>query len=84
MLVSCSLRCCASCPDESILLTVLDEALLLMENSNRRTLILWSAGGMLFSSVALVLSLLGFFSKMASLSFVIAYVSFFEIGLGPM
>ena len=59
-------------------------ALLLMENTNRRTLILWSAGGMLISSIALVLSLLGYFSKMASLFFVIAYVSFFEIGLGPM
>ena len=59
-------------------------ALLLMENTNRRTLILWSAGGMLISSIALVLCLLGFFSKVASLLFVIAYVSFFEIGLGPM
>ncbi|KAL7538806.1 hypothetical protein ACHAXR_008809 [Thalassiosira sp. AJA248-18] len=59
-------------------------ALLLMENSNRRTLILWSAGGMLFSSVALVLCLLGFFSKMASLFFVVTFVSFFEIGLGPI
>jgi len=59
-------------------------ALLLMENSNRRTLILWSAGGMLISSIALVLCLLGFFSKMASLFFVITYVSFFEIGLGPI
>ncbi|KAL7551100.1 hypothetical protein ACHAWF_014335 [Thalassiosira exigua] len=59
-------------------------ALLLMENSNRRTLILWSSGGMLISSIALVLCLLGYFSSMASLFFVIAYVSFFEIGLGPI
>ena len=59
-------------------------ALVLMENSNRRTLILWSAGGMFISCVALVLSLLGVFDKMASLCFVITYVCFFEIGLGPM
>ena len=59
-------------------------ALLLMESTNRRTLILWSAGGMFISAIALVLCLLGFFSSMASLFFVIAYVSFFEIGLGPM
>ena len=60
-------------------------ALLLMENTNRRTLILWSAGGMFISSVMLVVCLLGYFSsKMASLFFVIAFVSFFEIGLGPI
>lgn len=59
-------------------------ALLLMENSNRRTLILWSAGGMLVSSIALVLCLLGFITKMASLFFVMTYVTFFEIGLGPI
>ncbi|KAL7521252.1 hypothetical protein ACHAWX_007573 [Stephanocyclus meneghinianus] len=59
-------------------------ALLLMEKSNRRTLILWSAGGMLVSSVALVFCLLGYFNKMLSLCFVIGYVSFFEIGLGEL
>jgi SP family facilitated glucose transporter-like MFS transporter 3 len=59
-------------------------ALILMENSNRRTLLLWSAAGMLVSSVALVICLLGYFSKISSLFWVIAYVSFFEIGLGPM
>jgi len=59
-------------------------ALLLMENSNRRTLILWSAGGMFVSSIALVLCLLGYLTKIASLFFVITYVIFFEIGLGPI
>lgn len=59
-------------------------ALRLMENANRRTLILWSAGGMFVSSVALVLCLLGYFNKLATLLFVLAYVTFFEIGLGPM
>ncbi|KAL3827197.1 hypothetical protein ACHAXA_006752 [Cyclostephanos tholiformis] len=59
-------------------------ALRLMENTNRRTLLLWSAGGMLVSSIALVICLLGYFSKFSSLFWVIAYVSFFEIGLGPI
>lgn len=59
-------------------------ALLLMENSNRRTLILWSAGGMLVSSIGLVLCLLGIFKGLASLLFVMSFVSFFEIGLGPI
>ena len=59
-------------------------ALLLMENTKRRILILCSAGGMFVSSVMLVVCLLGYFSKMASLVFVIVFVVFFEIGLGPM
>jgi SP family facilitated glucose transporter-like MFS transporter 3 len=59
-------------------------ALLLMEDSNRRTLILWSAGGMFVSSVALVLCLLGYFTRILSLCFVISFVSFFEIGLGKL
>ena len=59
-------------------------ALLLMENTNRRTLILWSAGGMLISSVALIICLLGFFSKLSSVFWVISFVSFFGIGLGPI
>ena len=53
-------------------------ALLLMENTNRRKLILWSATGMLISC------LLGFFSKISSVFWVILFVSFFEIGLGPV
>jgi len=59
-------------------------ALFLMESSNRRTLILWSAGGMLVSCIGLVVCLLGYFDKMASLFFVVTFVSFFEIGLGPI
>ena len=59
-------------------------ALLLMENTNRRTLILVSAGGMLLSSVCFVLCLLGLIGKAFSVVFVITYVSFFEFGLGPM
>lgn len=59
-------------------------ALLLMENTNRRILILWSATGMLISSVALTICLLGFFSNLSSVFWVILFVSFFEIGLGPV
>lgn len=59
-------------------------ALLLMETTNRRTLLNWSAWGMLGSSIALVFCLLGYFSKICSVLFVISYVSFFEIGLGPV
>ena len=59
-------------------------ALLLMENTNRRTLILWSSGGMFVCSVMLVVCLLGYLNKVSSLFFVMAFVSFFEIGLGPM
>ena len=50
-------------------------ALLLMENTNRRKLILWSAIGMLISCLL---------SKISSVFWVILFVSFFEIGLGPV
>jgi len=59
-------------------------ALLLMDSFGRRTLILWSTGGMLLSCVILVLSLLNYFSKMTALIAVNMYVTFFEIGLGPI
>ena len=55
-----------------------------METTNRRTLLNWSAWGMLGSSIALVFCLLGYLSKICSVLFVISYVSFFEIGLGPV
>mmetsp|Transcript_13997 Transcript_13997/g.25314 ORF Transcript_13997/g.25314 Transcript_13997/m.25314 type:complete len:698 (+) Transcript_13997:90-2183(+) len=59
-------------------------ALLLMDRCGRRTLIMWSSAGMFLSCVVIVLSLLGYFSKMVALGAVAAYVSFFEIGLGPI
>ena len=59
-------------------------ALLLMDSCGRKTLILWSSGGMFISCVAIVLSLLGYFNNMVALGGVNAYVSFFEIGLGPI
>ena len=59
-------------------------ALLLMDATGRRTLILWSSGGMIISCVVLVLSLLHYLSNVAALVAVNLYVTFFEIGLGPI
>ena len=59
-------------------------ALLLMDSCGRRTLILWSSGGMFICCIFLVLSLLNYFNHMVALIAVNAYVSFFEIGLGPI
>jgi SP family facilitated glucose transporter-like MFS transporter 3 len=59
-------------------------ALLLMDKCGRKTLLLWSSGGMFLSCVLIVLSLLGYFSKIWALIAVVLYVSFFEIGLGPI
>jgi SP family facilitated glucose transporter-like MFS transporter 3 len=59
-------------------------ALLLMDSCGRKTLILWSSGGMFLSCIVIVLSLLGHFSNILALVAVNAYVFFFEIGLGPI
>lgn len=59
-------------------------ALLLMDSCGRRTLILYSSGGMFVCCVVIVLSLLGYFQNIIALVAVNAYVSFFEIGLGPI
>ena len=59
-------------------------ALLLMDRCGRRTLIMLSAAGMFASCIVIVLALLGYFSKMVALGAVASYVSFFEIGLGPI
>ena len=59
-------------------------ALLLMDRCGRKSLILWSSGGMFLSCVLIVLSLLGFFSNILALIAVNIYVCFFEIGLGPI
>ena len=59
-------------------------AMLLMDSTGRRTLILWSSGGMFFSCIFIVLSLLGYFGNMAALVAVNAYIIFFEIGMGPI
>lgn len=59
-------------------------ALLLMDKCGRKTLIMWSCGGMFFSCVVIVLSLKGYLDKMVALVAVASYVCFFEIGLGPI
>jgi SP family facilitated glucose transporter-like MFS transporter 3 len=60
-------------------------ALLLMDTSARRDLILWSAGGMLVSTVLLTVILLGYLGlKWVAILAVMSYVAFFEIGLGPI
>lgn len=59
-------------------------ALLLMDRCGRKTLILWSSAGMFLSCVVIVLSLLGYFGNILALVAVNVYVSFFEIGLGPI
>ena len=58
--------------------------LFLMDRCGRRTLILWSSGGMFFSCIIIVLSLLGYLSNMLALVAVNFYVIFFEFGLGPI
>lgn len=59
-------------------------ALKLMDRSNRVTLLLWSSGGMLISTVFITVSLLGLAPNYVALVGVMAFVSFFEIGLGPI
>ena len=59
-------------------------ALLLMDSCGRKSLILWSSGGMFISCVVIVLTLLGYFQTILALVFVNVYVTFFEIGLGPI
>jgi SP family facilitated glucose transporter-like MFS transporter 3 len=60
-------------------------ALILMDNTERRTLIILSSGGMLVSTVIFTLSLLGYMSySFVAMGAVMSYVAFFEIGLGPI
>jgi len=59
-------------------------AMLLMDSVGRRTLILISSGGMFFCCILIVMALKGFFSHMMAVVAVNAYVTFFELGLGPI
>merc|ERR1712238_4493 len=55
-----------------------------MDSFGRRTLILWSTGGILISTICIMFALLGILNKDIALIAVNAYVFFFEIGLGPI
>jgi MFS transporter, SP family, solute carrier family 2 (facilitated glucose transporter), member 3 len=59
-------------------------ALKLMDTTNRRTLILISAGGMAISTIFIIAALLHIVPNIVALVAVMAFVSFFEIGLGPI
>lgn len=58
--------------------------LFLMDRLGRRTLILWSSGGMFLSCVAIILSLRGVLSNTVALVAVNAYVAFFEVRNKPL
>ncbi|KAK1940189.1 Solute carrier family 2 [Phytophthora citrophthora] len=61
-------------------------ALVLMDTAGRRPLLIYSAIGMIFSSIVLTLGLMNAlpFASMASVGGVMCFVWFFEIGLGPI
>ena len=59
-------------------------ALKLMDTTNRRTLILISAGGMAISTLFIIAALLHVVPNFLALLAVMAFVTFFEIGLGPI
>lgn len=59
-------------------------ALLLMDSCGRRTLLLWSSGVMFICCIVMVFSLLGYLPSWVALCAIGLYVTFFEIGLGPV
>jgi SP family facilitated glucose transporter-like MFS transporter 3 len=56
----------------------------MMDRCGRKTLLLWSSGGMFLSCLVIVAALLGYLGKIWALFAVCSYVSFFEFGLGPI
>lgn len=59
-------------------------AMLLMDSWGRRTLLLISAGGMFLSCAIIVSALIGIVNNLYALVAVNLYVTFFELGLGPI
>ncbi|KAJ8605323.1 hypothetical protein CTAYLR_002360 [Chrysophaeum taylorii] len=59
-------------------------AIIMMDSCGRKTLLAWSSGGMLACVLLITLALVGAIPKIAALVSVMLYVSFFEIGLGPI
>ena len=55
-----------------------------MDGTARRTLLLVSSGGMLVSTAFIIVGLQGWLSSWVALLGVMLFVSFFEIGLGPI
>ena len=55
-----------------------------MDSHDRKTLMLWSSGGMFVACITIVLSQLGNFSNITALVAVNAFVTFYEIGLGAI
>jgi MFS transporter, SP family, solute carrier family 2 (facilitated glucose transporter), member 3 len=53
--------------------------LFMMDSYGRKTLILWSSGGMFLSCIVIVLSLLGYLNHVVALIAVNSYVAFFEV-----
>ncbi len=68
----------------------------LMDNVGRRTLLLWSIGGMFFCTLGIIWAMSAIYRlkdnvpeetemyNLMAVFFVMAYVFFFEIGLGPI
>jgi SP family facilitated glucose transporter-like MFS transporter 3 len=59
-------------------------ALKIMDKTARRTLILLSSGGMLLSIMLIIPAMYGLTSDLVAVGAVMSYVSFFEIGMGPI
>ncbi len=59
-------------------------ALVLMDKCGRRTLLLYSSGGMLICTAFMTAALGGALPKTVALAATAVYVFFFEIGLGPI
>jgi SP family facilitated glucose transporter-like MFS transporter 3 len=59
-------------------------ALLLMDSCRRKSLILWSLGGMFVACSTLILAQIGILGDTMGLVAVSVYVAFFAIGVGPI
>ncbi|CAM9973186.1 unnamed protein product, partial [Sphacelaria rigidula] len=59
-------------------------ALQLMDKAGRVPLMLWSTGGMMASAFVVTMTLLGFAPNIVAVLAVMGFVTFFEIGLGPI
>lgn len=74
------------CPNQVGVINVVATyvALQLMDKTGRVPLMLWSTGGMIASAFVVTLTLLGFAPNIVAVLAVMSFVSFFEVGLGPI